>query len=542
MPGSEWKRRGWGGSERSGMEYLVNAEQMRRYDRNTSDFFHVPPVVLMERAALACLTVIRERQKKISLALAQAGESVRRERVLVVAGTGNNGGDGFALGRLLLQEGWIVDFVLIGPPEKAGELTRLQMESVRAYGGVIRNALPDQAYDIVIDALFGIGLTRPLEGTYREAVEYMNRQDAWTLSADIPSGIHADTGQIMGTAVYADVTVTFGFRKLGLFWYPGARCAGKIVCAPIGITLDSCLGRLPGAFTYTEPITALLPGRLAEGNKGTFGKVTLLAGSPGMEGAGLLCAKGAFSAGCGMVKLVGDQGLRTLCLKERPETMVTDRLEEALGWADVIAAGPGLSASEEAAERLGYVIEHTDQPLVLDADAITLLAKERSLYDRLVKMQRDGNSRRKLVMTPHPGELARLLGQEIRSVLEDPVGCALGAAETFHAIVLCKGARTAVAQEAGPVYLNSSGNSGMATAGSGDVLTGILASILAQGGAAFSNVCAGVYLHGLAGDWAAHRKGEYSMTAGDIAEAVPEVLCAGTADRGAERRREHGIL
>lgn len=524
------------------MEYLVNAAQMRRYDRNTSEIFHVPSVVLMERAALACLDVIKERRERMARALAQAGEPARRERVLVAAGTGNNGGDGFALGRLLLQEGWLVDFVLVGPPEKAGELTKLQMECVQAYGGVIQRVLPKKDYDIVIDALFGIGLSRPLEGAYREAVEYINRQDAWTLSVDIPSGIHSDTGQIMGEAVFADATVTFGFRKSGLFWYPGARCAGRIVCAPIGITTDSCLGELPSLFTYTEPVSALLPGRLAEGNKGTFGKVTLLAGSPGMEGAGLLCAKGAFAAGCGMVKLVGDEALRALCLRDRPETMVMDRLEEALAWADVIAAGPGMSTSEEAAEKLGYVIEHTDQPLVLDADAVTLLAKEHSLYERLAGLQQDVRTRRDLVMTPHPGELARLLDVQVRKVLEAPVECARRAAAAFHAVVLCKGARTAAARESGPVYLNGSGNSGMATAGSGDVLTGILASILAQGGDLFSNVCAGVYLHGLAGDRAAHRKGEYSMTAGDIAEAVPEVLCAEGAARGAERRQGYGTL
>ncbi len=540
------------------MEYLVNAAQMRRYDQNTSEAFHVPSAVLMERAALACLDVIRERRERMSRALAACGERIRRERVLVVAGTGNNGGDGFALGRLLMQEGWQVDFALVGNPEKAGELTARQMKSVLAYGGVIQNRLPGQQYDVVIDALFGMGLSRPLEGDYREAVAYMNRQDAWTLSVDIPSGVHADTGQILGCAVSADVTVTFGFRKLGTFLYPGARCAGKVICAPIGITYDSFLGQPPERFTYSEPVSALLPERPADGNKGTFGKAALLAGSPGMEGAGLLCAQGAFAAGCGMVKLVGDSGLLLACMKEQPEAMVTDALEDALAWADVIAAGPGLSASPEAARKLGYVIGHTGQPLVLDADAINLLAKDAGLYALLKDRQEDEESRRELVMTPHPGELARLLACRTEAVLEDPAGSARRAAAVFHAVVLCKGARTAVAAEEGPVYLNGSGNSGMAAAGSGDVLTGILAALLAQGGqtqgsslqfpdgrarpqadsAVFSCVCAGVYLHGLAGDLAAHEKGEASMTAGDIARAVPGVLNPQTRTRDASGREE----
>lgn len=528
------------------MEYLVSAAQMRRYDQNTSEYFQVPSDVLMERAALACLAVIRDRREKAVRALRGIGERARRERVLVVAGTGNNGGDGFALGRLLMQEGWPVDFVLIGDPEKAGPLTARQMASVRAYGGQIRHTLPEREYDILIDALFGVGLSRPLEGVCREAVAYMNRQEAWTLSVDIPSGIHADTGAVMGAAVYADVTVTFGFRKLGLFWYPGARHAGKVICAPIGITADSFLGEPPRVFTYTEPVRALLPPRREEGNKGTFGKVTLLAGSPGMEGAGLLCAKGAFAAGCGMVKLVGGSEMLLLCMQEQPETMVTAGLEEALGWADVIAAGPGLSTSPEAAEKLRYVIERTKQPLVLDADAINLLAQDRALYELLQSKQGSAESRRELVLTPHPGELARLLGEKTEAVLADPVESARRAAGLFHAVALCKGARTAAASPEGEVYLNGSGNSGMATAGSGDVLTGILAALLAQGAGSFSGVCAGVYLHGLAGDRAAHGVGEYAMTAGDIVRAVPGVLEAETESRrtgdGRERSGQHGVL
>lgn len=505
------------------MEYLVTAAEMKRYDRNTSGHFKVPSIVLMERAALACLQVITDRQAQLEKALEGSGMMPGR-RVLVAAGCGNNGGDGFALGRLLMQEGFYVDFVLAGEEEKATQQTVAQMESVCAYGGKIGRTLPDEEYDIIIDALFGVGLTRELAGFYRQCVEYINGKNAFVLSVDIPSGIHADSGAVMGAAVYADVTVTFGFQKLGTFLYPGARHAGKVLCFPIGITQDSFLDEPPSVFTFTEPVRELMPKRMADGNKGTFGKVALLAGSEGMAGAAVLCAAGAFAAGCGMVKVVGPAANRSVLNQALPEAMVAEEIREAAGWADVIAAGPGLSTGERAKEQLAYIIEETDHPLILDADAINLLSEDQTLLESLIGRQRDPVSRRKLALTPHPGELARLSKTGTREVTADPVRFIREWADRLQAVVLCKGARTFVTSPEGRIYVNGSGNSGMATAGSGDVLTGIVAALAAQESVLFDAVCVGVYLHGLAGDKAAHVKSEYSMKAGDIAEMVPQLL------------------
>lgn len=506
------------------MEYLVTAAQMRQYDKNTSDYFKIPSAVLMERAALSCVDVILQRHRQMESALSQFAQHAG-QRVLIAAGCGNNGGDGLAIGRLLMQEGFLVDFLLIGKEEKATELTVMQLESLRAYGCEILRTFPDREYDIIVDALFGVGLTRPLEGAFKDAVEKINGSDAWVLSVDIPSGIHADSGQVLGAAVRADVTVTFGFRKLGSFWYPGTEYAGKLICAPIGITQDSFLKDPPQIFTFTEPVTELMPFRAADGNKGTFGKAALLAGSAQMAGACILAGKGAFYSGVGMLKIVSDGQNREAVLQALPEAMFAEEIEPAALWADVIAAGPGLGKSDRAAAQLMYLIEKTKKPLILDADAINLLAERPELLNALTARQESSCTRRMLALTPHPGELARLSGCKTEEILKDPIQAAFFWAQRLNAVVLCKGARTAVASPEGRIYLNSSGNSGMATAGSGDVLTGIIAALAAvSADDMFGAVCLGVYLHGLAGDKAAHQRSSYSMTAGNIAEMIPQIL------------------
>lgn len=505
------------------MEYLVTAEEMKRYDKNTSEHFKIPAAVLMERAALFCSRVIVQRQKQI-LEYVQEWKPAAATRVLIVAGCGNNGGDGFATGRLLMQEGFDVDYCLVGQEEKAGELTALQIASVKAYGGRISRNLPEGEYDIIVDALFGVGLSRELTGIYKDAVEYINQKNAFVLAVDIPSGIHADTGAVMGVAVNADVTVTFGFRKLGVFLYPGARYAGKLLCASIGITPDSFLGRPPGMFTFTEPVKDLMPARQPDGNKGTFGKAALVAGSEGMAGAAVLSAKGAFAAGCGMVKVVTPASNRIILQETLPEAMVTQEIRDAAEWADVIAAGPGMSTKPEAAQQLCYLIKENRKTLILDADAINILAGDTMLLEELCQLQENPDTRRKLALTPHPGELSRLQGCGVKELLENPAGIAAEWAARLWAVVLCKGPRTFAAAPDGRIFVNGSGNSGMATAGSGDVLTGITAALAAGSGDLFSAVCIAVYLHGLAGDKAAHVKSEYSMKAGDIADMVPALL------------------
>ena len=447
-----------------------------------------------------------------------------KRRVLIAAGGGNNGADGIAIGRLLLQEGYDVSFYLTSSEEKAGELLKLQLHAAKAYGAVICDTIPDGEYDIIVDALFGIGLCRPAEGIYREAIEWINAQDAFVLAVDLPSGIETDTGAVLGCAVRADVTVTFGFWKRGLLFYPGCKYTGKVICTQIGITEDGFLDQTPEAFTFTAPVTELIPARPEDGNKGTFGKVLLLAGSEAMAGAAILCGRSAFYAGSGMVKLSCPTLIHPVIQTALPEAMTADSVEASASWADVIGAGPGLSLSDRARKELLFVLQQTLQPLVLDADAINLIAKDEALLQELIEHQQNPATRRKLILTPHPGELARLEGCAIEEILKQPVFYAKKWANRLQAAVLCKGARSIAASPDGSIYINRSGNSGMAVAGSGDVLTGIVTALLSTIDDPFWALCIGVYLHGLAGDLAAHTKGEYSMTSNDIAEAVWAVL------------------
>ena len=226
--------------------WLLTAAEMKRCDSNISEIFGVPSVVLMERAALSCVDVIVSRQKKLEEQAGQLGLHPKR-RVLIAAGGGNNGADGIAIGRLLLQEGYDVSFYLASGEEKASELLKLQLHAAKAYGAVICDTIPDGEYDIIVDALFGIGLCRPAEGIYREAIEWINAQDAFVLAVDLPSGIETDTGAVLGCAVRADVTVTFGFWKRGLLFYPGCKYTGKVICTQIGITEDGFLDQTPEA-------------------------------------------------------------------------------------------------------------------------------------------------------------------------------------------------------------------------------------------------------------------------------------------------------
>lgn len=507
----------------SPVRWLTDSAEMKRYDKNTSEHYGILEAVLMERAALACVQVICERQQKIEEQTRKLGYCPGR-RVLIAAGCGNNGADGLAAGRLLRQEGFEVDFFLAGGSEKLSLAARAQLSSVLAYGGRVSDKIPEREYDIIVDALFGVGLSRPLSGRFAEAAEWINRQDSFVCSVDLPSGINADDGRVMGCAVQADVTVTFGFYKRGHFLYPGRRFAGKTICASVGITEDSFLGEHPGAFTFTGSLKELMPARSVTGNKGTFGKVMLLAGSRTMTGAALLCAKAAFAAGCGMVKAVCPPEVSAVLQTSLPEAMTSQELEGSAAWADVIGAGPGLSVSPQAQEELEYLLFRTEQPLVLDADAINILAEREDLLNRLIVRQQDSAQRRSLILTPHPGELGRLSGCSAAEAADDPAGYAAHWAKRLHAAVLCKGAASTAASPEGLLYINSSGNSGMACAGSGDVLTGIVTALLAVCKDPFQALCTGVYLHGLAGDRAAHEKGEYSMTAADISDAISGLL------------------
>ncbi len=518
------------------MEYLVTQEEMKQFDRNTIEVLKMPSIVLMERAALITVRQIEEVMGDVPY------------RVLVVAGNGNNGGDGLAVGRLLMLQGCQVDFVLTGDAAKCSRETALQLEILEGYGHRPFDRIPEGEYDIVIDALFGIGLSRRIEGICRDAVNEINQKNAFVCSIDIPSGVHADSGRILGCAVKADLTVTYGFYKLGQFLYPGAECCGKIICGQMGIDEHSFLGKRPRFYTFTSPEDIRLPSRRPDGNKGTFGKVLVIAGSREICGAAMMAAESVFRTGAGMVRIVTAAQNKEVLFQALPEAMLTvydgdiwqgeepdasflSAFQKAHDWADCILIGPGIGTGREAVWLLNQCLWESGLPLVIDADGLNLLAEEMRAPDGAHRFrerlfgEKDTGSFRKVIVTPHLSEFARLYGCSVQEAAGNLTVYPKELAERLGCVVICKDARTVVAgPENERIYLNSSGNAGMATAGSGDVLAGMVTGLLAQGANAENAAVMSVYLHGLAGDLAAEECGEYGMTATDMIRRLPGVL------------------
>ena len=496
------------------MKYLLTSEQMKICDSTEINHYGVPSVVLMERAALSVRDVISERYPDAS-------------DILVICGSGNNGGDGFAAARLLNMAGRRADVLFVGKHDHMTQETALQAEIFKKHGGMI---LPDESgvkgYDLIVDALFGIGLSREVIGRYADLIHAVNRSDTPVVAIDIPSGVSADDGQILGCAVKADITVTMAFAKLGLMLYPGAEYCGEVIVSDIGITL---------AGLRSDPVTALekkdlgsiLPVRRRDANKGTYGKLLLIAGTRNMAGAALLAGKAALRSGCGLVCVYSHEENRTILQTALPEAIFapwSDELSGWLAWADAVAVGPGLGKSEESLCLLREVLSSWTGPLVIDADALNLMAAHPELKPE------GGMS---AVITPHPGEMARLLNAgsaegtfSASGVAAFPVDIARDYAKKSGFVTVLKGARTIIS-DGEETWMNLTGNEGMATGGSGDTLTGIIGSLLAQGLFPAEAARAGVLLHSAAGDAAAGALGTRSLIAGDIADYIPQAVMGG---------------
>lgn len=491
------------------MRYLVTAEEMRRYDTNTIEKIGIPGMVLMERAALAAMSLIEKH--------AGCGNA------LVLAGMGNNGGDGLALARLLSEKGWQVEVWCVGNQDKASEQWKQQRHILEGFPVTFCSTPSKSEYTIVIDALFGVGLSRELTGAYKAAVETFQELSGFKLALDIPSGIDADSGRVLGRAVRADATVTFGFCKRGLALFPGCEYAGELTVADIGITEKSFFGRPPQMFTYDEAPCVYLPKRPRDGNKGTFGKVLLIAGSLNMAGAAILAARAVLRSGAGMVKVITPEANRIILQTAVPEALLgtEEDLASGLEWADAIVIGPGLGREPAAKRCLEQVTAYGRKPLVIDGDGLNLLAEDNVLQEQLAMQGAEG---RTILLTPHVGELSRLTELSVTELKQALSEHGIRLAKRLHAVVAAKDARTVVCREEGAVYLNLCGNSGMATAGSGDVLAGTAGAFLARSMDGFDGAAAAVYAHSRAGDLAATEKGEWGCTAADIAEALGEVL------------------
>lgn len=499
---------------------LYRAEQVRALDRAAIETHGIPGIQLMNRAGAAAYDYLRDRWREAS-------------RVTVLAGLGNNGGDGYVLARLARADGLRIQVLQLGDPERLRGDAALSLAGYRDAGGEILPFAQSPAElrhrrGVLVDALLGTGLDRPVDGPWAAAVAAINDAGAPVLALDIPSGLHADTGAVLGIAVHADATMTFIGLKQGLFTGAGPDRCGEIRLATLEVPETVYSGVPPSArrADWAQQSQSLAPRRRCA-HKGDFGHVLVIGGAPGMSGAVRLAGEAALRAGAGLVTVATHPDHAAWLNLARPELMVgavddPETLSAPLDRADAIAIGPGLGRGAWG-RRLWERVRGLHKPLVVDADALNLLAEEPECGPDWV-------------LTPHPGEAARLLGCSAAEVEQDRFGAVREIQGRFGGVVVLKGAGTLVqgASHRLPAVCTD-GNPGMATAGSGDVLTGVVAALRAQraGLDAEAAACLGACLHAAAGDRAA-RSGERGMLAGDILEslrAVANAIPAGVEDR-----------
>lgn len=506
------------------MRVILTGEQMQQVDSYTIEHTGIPSLVLMERAAMA---VAEETQARL-----QPGD-----RIWAVCGTGNNGADAVAAARMLHLKGFHVRVIRAGREDHASTQWKQQKE-IAARVGLMTETFDGELEgdcDVLIDGIFGVGLSRPVEGIYRALIEQLaSRRPRLTVAVDIPSGIHSGNGRVMGTALRADLTVTFGYEKLGCACYPGKGYAGEVKVKDIGFppaNLSAAEGELIRSWEKED--LSGIPARQPDSNKGTYGKILLVAGSKNMAGAAYLSALAAYRTGAGLVRILTVEENRQILQTRLPEAVIETytaeeaespgdefdrRIERLCGQSSVIILGPGLGRAPYASRLTESVLAHAYVPLILDADGLNAVADHPRLFAYLTE---------NIVITPHLGEMARLTGQTIEEIKADVSGTARAFQERYKATCVLKDSVTATAGCDGTLWLNASGNGGMAKAGSGDVLTGVIGGLLALGLDETASASLGVFIHGLAGDLARDLEGEHSLLAEDIAGQIGAALRLG---------------
>ncbi len=496
------------------MKYILDSHEMKQCDENTMQRRGMLSAVLMERAALAAAQEIVSRYPD------------PETKVLIVCGAGNNGGDGIAVARLLYLQKYQVSICFVGKREKMTTETARQMQIAENYGVSFCNVSEAfaQNWDVVADAIFGIGLCREISGKYADILAQMNERKADKVAIDIASGVSGSTGQVLGIAFRADLTVTFGFAKRGQLLYPGMEYTGELKVADIGIDEQSLFDLKPQMRVLEPADLKFLPKRESRSNKGSYGKLLILAGSDQMAGAAIFAAKAAYRMGCGLIRVATVEENRLILQEQVPEavlavyndgTDVVKFVETQLHWADAVVAGPGISQSELAEKMLHELIRQIRIPCLCDADALNILARHPEWWNEV---------QTEMIITPHLGEMSRLTGQPISEIKDELVQTASEFAKEHQINVVLKDARTVTAGKNGSCFLNLSGNHGMATAGAGDVLSGVIGALLAQKLEPKIAAPLGVYVHGLAGDAAVPKCGHYAMMASDIVEGIIDVL------------------
>jgi len=504
---------------------VATAKEMQYIDRTTITKFGIAGTVLMERAGLAVVNKINALYPD--------------KRVAVLCGGGNNGGDGFVIARELHNLGRKVEVFMTSVASKLKGDAKTNYHIAKKFGVPVFPAntflrARFSAHYLIVDALLGTGLSKTVQGPLSDVIKKANRLSCPVMAVDISSGISSDSGQVMGTAMKANVTVTFGLPKRGHLIYPGAEHTGRLFIEDIGFPrslLNSDKIKI-NLFRSNNAI-ALLPARPSTSHKGTYGHVLLVAGSRGKTGAALMAAKACLKAGAGQVTIGTAESVVNSLQSRVTEEMILPLEDKGNGTisykavgsimkfikkrGNVLVIGPGLSVDDEIKKLVTELVTRSHVPIVIDADGLNAIAGKTDVLKKCTVP---------VILTPHPGEMTRLEGQQSKDIKDSPdrIFRALSLARKTKAYVVLKGVPTVTATPDGEVFINSSGNPGMATAGTGDVLTGIISSFLAQGLSPADASALGVYIHGYAGDIVAEKKGQQSMVASDIIHELPGVF------------------
>lgn len=510
--------------------YLVSAAQMRELDRLTIEKYGTPGHVLMERAGSGATQALLDFFEK------------RPKRVVVVAGRGNNGGDGFVMARLLKRQGIACEVILAAKKrEVRGDARRNLQAFLRLRGRIEEVTALEQVpaaekrlerCDVIVDALLGTGLNTAVRGIQAALIASMNARDVPIVSVDIPSGLHADSGQPVGSAVEAVLTVTFGYPKLGQVLYPGTAQVGQLAWVDIGIAPQALAEVAPRLYILTRrEMGGQVRARHPESHKGDFGHLLVLAGARGKSGAAVLSASAALRAGTGLVTLAGPQGLIPIFSSVLLEAMTAPQperadgslrlnarvLSQALHGKSALVFGPGIGVSAETKRMARWLLKNSQVPLLIDADGLNCVASQVAML-KTAKMP--------VVLTPHPGEMSRLAALSTSDIQAQRLEVARQFATRHGCYLVLKGARSVIAAPDGRAWINPTGNPGMASGGMGDVLSGIIGGLLAQGYTPDDACCLGVFLHGAAADTFAYQHGQAGLLARDVIDNLPDTLHA----------------
>ncbi|MDK9710879.1 NAD(P)H-hydrate dehydratase [Acidaminobacter sp.] len=507
---------------------LAMNHQMQQIDRKAIDEYGIPSIVLMENAGKVVVDEIMKMRNEF-------------QKAVIVCGPGNNGGDGFVIARHLFNLNVPVKVFVVGEVSELNHDSMLnysilkklefQIDEIKDDASILAFERFLRPGNLIVDAIFGTGISRRVEGIYERTIDAINEMAHQVLSVDLPSGIDGNTGHVLGTAIDADKTIALVISKVGNILFPGSDYNGEVIIKGIGVP-DVIIEKVGIKYNLitSDIITPLIPHRKRNSHKGDYGKGQIIAGSIGMAGAAILACRAALRSGMGLLKLYIPESLNTLITTSVPEVITVPMSEVRRGvigisnfqkiiedtcWPDVIAIGPGCGVNAEISELIKRLLNESEVPMVIDADGINALSKSLHWLE---------NKKCPVVLTPHVGEMCRLTGLSAEEINEDPIGTAVQFSKTWKTVTVLKGARTVIATPDGEVYVNINGNSGMATAGSGDVLTGVITSMIAQGLDPVGAAVIGVYLHGRAGDLMVAERGEHGLLAGDLVFGLTKAI------------------